>query len=178
MPGMVGSIESQFLKMQCGIMGAKRCLDICTFTGISALALAEGIPSDGKVVTLERSERVAHAAKRIFNSSNVGEKIELRICCADKEMREMVSRGDSFDIIFIGADKEKYIDYYELSLKLLDKGGIILADNTLWALLYNQYGDERSLKLHEFNQYVKNDSRTEQVILTVGEGITLIKPLN
>jgi len=175
---MVGSIESQFLKMQCGIMGAKRCLDIGTFTGISALAMAEGIPSDGKVVTLERSERVAHAAKRIFNSSNVGEKIELRICCADQEMREMISRGDSFDIIFIDADKEKYIDYYELSLKLLDKGGIILAGSTLCALLYDQDTDTRSLKLHEFNQYVKNDSRTEQVVLTVGEGITLIKPLN
>merc|ERR1711908_155144 len=84
--------------------------------------------------------------------------------------------GDKFDLIFIDADKENYIEYYELSLKLLEKNGFILADNSLCALLYDQDFDVRSMKLHEFNQYVKNDKRTEQVVLTVREGITMIKP--
>jgi len=178
MPCMVGTVECQFLKMQCQILGAKRCLDIGTCTGMSALAMAEGTLSDGKVVTLECSGHVADAAKKVFNFFDVGEKIELRPCCADHEMREMISRGDSFDMIFINAVKKKYIDYYELSLKLLDKGGIILANNTLCSLLNDQVKDVRSLKLHEFNQYVKNDKRTEQVVLTLGEGITVIKPHN
>jgi len=93
-------------------------------------------------------------------------------------MNDMVSKGEKFDIIFIDADKENYIEYYELSLKLINKDGIILADNSLCALLYDQESDVRSTKLHEFNQHVKNDKRTEQVVLTVREGITLIRPVH
>ena len=178
MPCMVGAIESQFLKMQCKIMGAKRCLDIGTFTGMSALAMAEGIPEDGHVVTLECYENVAKVAQKIFKVSNVAKKIELKIGIAADAMQEMVKKGEAFDVIFIDADKENYIQYYELSLKLLEQGGIILADNSLCALLYDQEADIRSTKLHEFNQYVKNDPRTEQVVLTIREGITLIKPVN
>ena len=92
-------------------------------------------------------------------------------------MKKMIEDGDKFDLIFIDADKENYIEYYELSLQLLEKDGIILADNSLCALLYDQEGDARSTKLHEFNQHVKNDKRTEQVVLTIREGITLIKPV-
>lgn len=93
-------------------------------------------------------------------------------------MNDMVSKGEKFDLIFIDADKENYIEYYELSLKLINKDGIILADNSLCALLYDQESDVRSTKLHEFNQHVKNDKRTEQVVLTVREGITLIRPVH
>jgi len=177
MPCMVGAMESQFLKMQCQIKGAKRCLDIGTFTGMSALAMAEGTPADGKVVTLECYENVAKVAQKIFNASTVSDKIELRVGPAADAMNEMVANGEKFDLIFIDADKENYIEYYELSLKLLEKSGIILADNSLCALLYDQDSDVRSTKLHEFNQHVKNDKRTEQVVLTVREGVTLIKPV-
>jgi len=101
----------------------------------------------------------------------------LRIGKAADFMRKMVKAGDKFDLIFIDADKQSYIEYYELSLQILATGGIILADNSLCALLYDQTSDICSLKLHQFNQHVKNDSRTEQVVLTVREGITLIKPI-
>jgi len=177
MPCMVGAMESQFLKMQCQIKGAKRCLDIGTFTGMSALAMAEGLPADGKVVTLECYENVAKVAQKVFDASSVTNKIELRVGQAAEAMKEMLDKGERFDIIFIDADKENYIEYYELSLKLLEKDGLILADNSLCALLYDQDSDVRSTKLHEFNQYVKNDKRTEQVVLTVREGVTLIKPV-
>jgi len=177
MPCMVGAMESQFLKMQCQIKGAKKCLDIGTFTGMSALAMAEGLPADGKVVTLECYENVANVAKKVFNSSNVSNKIELIVGQAVQSMNKMVENGDKFDIIFIDADKENYIEYYEISLKLLEKDGIILADNSLCALLYDQESDVRSTKLHEFNQHVKNDKRTEQVVLTMREGVTLIRPV-
>ena len=89
----------------------------------------------------------------------------------------MVANGDKFDLVFIDADKENYIEYYELGLQLLEKNGIILADNSLCALLYDQGSDVRSTKLHQFNQHVKNDKRVEQVVLTVREGVTLIRPV-
>ena len=92
-------------------------------------------------------------------------------------MKKMVANGDKFDIVFIDADKENYIEYYELGLQLLEKNGIILADNSLCALLYDQGSDVRSTKLHQFNQHVKNDKRVEQVVLTVREGVTLIRPV-
>ena len=88
-----------------------------------------------------------------------------------------ISDDEKFDVIFIDADKENYIEYYKLSMEgLLSSNGYILADNSMCALLYDTT-DFRSKKLHEFNQYVKNDNRVEQVILTVREGITMIKPI-
>lgn len=178
MPCMVGAMESQFLKMLCQMTGARKCLDIGTFTGMSALAMAEGIPNDGKVITLELYEDVARVARRAFNSSTVGRKMDLRVGKATKLMEDMIENDQKFDLIFIDADKENYIEYYELSLDLLNDQGIIVADNSLCALLYDQGSDVRSQKLHQFNQHVKNDKRTEQVVLTVREGITLIKPVS
>ena len=116
MPCMVGSMESQFLKMQAQIKGAKKCLDIGTFTGMSAIALAEGVPQDGKVVTLEFNQDIAKVAKQIFDGSSVGGKIDLRVGVAADAMKKMIQDGEKFDLIFIDADKENYIEYYELSL--------------------------------------------------------------
>merc|ERR1712147_439360 len=101
---MVGSVESQFLKMMCQSSNAKRCLDIGTFTGMSALAMAEGIPEDGKVVTLECYENVAKVAQKVFDASSVANKIELRVGQATEAMKEMLDKGERFDIIFIDAD--------------------------------------------------------------------------
>lgn len=174
-PCMVGSLESQFLKMQAQVKGAKRCLDVGTFTGMSALALAEGIPADGKVVTIEFDTEVAKVAQEGFNRSDVGNKIELMVGPASEHMKKLRIENQQFDIIFIDADKENYLEYYELALDgLLAKDGIILADNSMCALLYDQ-SDMRSQKLHEFNQHVKNDKRVEQVVLTLREGVTLIR---
>ena len=160
-PCMVGAMESQFLKMQAQIKGAKKCLDIGTFTGMSAIALAEGSSKDGQVVTLENDEKTAKVAQSIFDKTNVAKKIDLRVGNAVDAMNDMVTKGDKFDIIFIDADKENYIQYYEIGLKLLAQDGIMLADNSLCALLYDQGSDVRSQKLHEFNQHVKNDMRVE-----------------
>lgn len=174
-PCMVGSLESQFLKMQTQIKGAKRCLDIGTFTGMSAIAMAEGMPADGKVVTLEFYDDIAKAAQEAFDQSDVASKIDLRVAPATEEMKKLQQEGQKFDIIFIDADKENYVEYYNLAMDgLLADDGIILADNSLCALVYDS-ADMRSQKLHEFNQLVKNDKRVEQVMLTVREGITMIR---
>ena len=199
-PCMVGSLESQFLKLQVQVSGAKRVLDIGTFTGMSALAMAEGLPKDGLVVTLENMDNCAKVAETCFEKAEHGNKIKLVKGNAVASMEKMLksksfwvenlrpissifmiflyfSDGDKFDIIFIDADKENYIKYYDLAMAgLLSENGFILADNSLCALLYDD-SDMRSQKLHEFNQYVKNDKRVEQVILTIREGITMIKPV-
>jgi len=176
LPCMVGSLESQFLKMQAMIKGATRVLDVGTFTGMSAIAFAEGMPKGGRVVTVEFDEQVAEVAKKAIDQSTVRDKIELHVRNADELMREMLQQGEKFDIIFLDADKENYLEYYDLALAgLLAQDGIILADNSLCALLYDQEDDMRAQKLHEFNQHVKNDERVEQVVLTVREGVTLIR---
>ena len=175
-PCMVGTLESQFLKMQCQIKGAKTCLDVGTFTGMSALAFAEGLPEDGKVVTLECYEDIAKVAQTAFDASSVGDKIDLVVGKAIESMKRLAEEGQTFDIIFLDADKESYKAYYDMALDagLLAKDGIIMADNVLCALLYDKE-DFRSQKLHEFNQHVKNDKRVEQVQLTIREGISIIK---
>ena len=174
-PCLVGTLESQFLKMQCLIKGAKRCLDVGTFTGMSAVAMAEGIPNEGKVVTIEVSPEIAAVAQEAFDQSEVGKKIELRVGSASEVMKKLQTDGEEFDVIFIDANKEDYLEYYQLAMDgLLAKDGIILVDNSLGAILYDK-SDMRSQRLHEFNQFVKNDKRVEKVILTIREGITLIR---
>merc|ERR1712026_470517 len=165
-PCMVGSLESQFLKLQVQVSGAKKVLDIGTFTGMSALALAEGLPQDGKVVTLENDPDIARVAQQAFDSATFGHKIHLILGNAVQEMKNMsAANTEKFDIIFIDADKETYIEYYELSLGgLLAEDGILLVDNSLCALLYDKT-DERTQKLHEFNQHAKKDPRVEQVVM-------------
>ena len=175
MPCMVGTLESQFLKMICQIKNARKCLDIGTFTGMSALALAEGMGDLGSVITLENDEKIAQVAQQGFNESNVGNRIKMIVGSADEEMKLMQARMEKFDIIFIDADKEAYIKYYDLAMDgLLEEDGLILVDNSLCALLYDKT-DIRSQRLHEFNQHVKNDKRVEQVVLTMREGITMIR---
>merc|ERR1719192_1114439 len=175
-PCMVGTLESQFLKMQCQIKGARSCLDIGTFTGMSALAFAEGLPEDGKVVTLECYEDIAKVAQTAFDASSVGYKIDMVVGKAIESMKRLAEEGQTFDIIFLDADKESYKAYYDMALDsgLLADDGIIMADNVLCSLLYDK-SDFRSQKLHEFNQYVKNDERVEQVQLTIREGISIIR---
>merc|ERR1719192_123527 len=158
------------------IKGAKKILDIGTFTGMSAIAFAEGMPAGGKVVTVEFDEKVANVAKEAIDRSTVRDQIELHVTNAGDLMRDLLRNGEKFDIIFMDADKENYVEYYDLAMAgLLAKDGIILADNSLCALLYDQEDDMRAQKLHEFNQRVKNDERVEQVVLTVREGVTMIR---
>merc|ERR1719411_336489 len=110
-PCMVGTLESQFLKMIVQIIGAKKVLDVGTFTGMSALAMAEGLPDDGKVVTLECDKRIAEVAQKAFSASPVGHKIDLKIGNALNTMKELAINKQKFDVIFLDADKESYIAY-------------------------------------------------------------------
>jgi len=185
-PCMVGTLESQLLKMFTKSVKAEHILDIGTFTGMSSIAFAEGSLAAKKspvVHTLEYDARTAKVAKKIFDNceSDVKSSIHLHHTNAVDWMKACAEdvNGITFDIIFIDADKENYIQYYEIAMggngqrSLLAEGGVILADNTLSALVYD-HDDDRRLALHQFNQLVKNDDRVEQVLMTVREGITMI----
>ena len=185
-PCMVGTLESQFLKMMAKTKKAERVLDVGTFTGMSAIAFAEGALSAGRLLvvhTLEFDAKTAAAALKSFKSCKpcVKQAIKLHQGDAVAWMRACAENpdGETFDIIFLDADKDNYVQYYDLAMgghgrrPLLAEEGIILADNTLSALVYDE-DDDRRVALHQFNQLVKNDDRVEQVVLTVREGITMI----
>lgn len=176
-PCMVGAVEGQFLKMMTQITRASRILDIGTFTGYSALAFAEGMRSDGRVITIEADAKAAAVARSCFAKSKHGDKITLLETDARSAVVEMANNGEEYDIVFLDADKTNYKHYYEAGLKLLREGGILMADNALCALVY---GDDDPVRqsLHEFAQYVRADKRTEQVMLTVREGILVVQKVD
>eukprot|EP00168_Porphyra_purpurea_P000426 TRINITY_DN1046_c0_g1_i4.p1 TRINITY_DN1046_c0_g1~~TRINITY_DN1046_c0_g1_i4.p1 ORF type:complete len:888 (+),score=310.47 TRINITY_DN1046_c0_g1_i4:440-3103(+) len=173
-PCMVGAIEGQFLKMMAGMTKSKRVLDIGTFTGYSALAFAGGVPADGEVVTIEADEKCADVAQKCFDAATEGRKIKLVRGDAMKVVSEMADAGEKFDIVFLDADKVNYAHYYEAGLKMLAEGGLIMADNALCSLVYAD-DDPVRLALHAFAQKVRADTRVEQVMLTVREGILMVR---
>jgi len=176
LPCMVGQLEGQFLKMFAQTARARTVLDIGTFTGYSALSFAEGMPADGAVVTIENDEKIAAVAKQCFDASRQAAKIDMRVGNAPAILEELASAGRTFDIVFIDADKDNYATYYKLAMDsgLLADNGCILADNSLCALVYDK-DDIRRQRLHEFNRMVADDDRVEQTVLTVREGITVIR---
>ncbi|PXF46781.1 2-epi-5-epi-valiolone synthase [Gracilariopsis chorda] len=176
-PCMVGAVEGQFLKMMAQVSGASRILDIGTFTGYSALAFAEGMCADGRVITIEADAKAAAVARSCFARSKNGNKITLVETDARSAVVAMAEAGEKFDIVFLDADKTNYRHYYEAGLKLLRDGGILMADNALCALVYGNDDPVRQ-SLHEFAQYVRADNRTEQVMLTIREGVLVVRKVN
>jgi len=170
-----GKVEGRFLQMLVRISGARRVVEIGTFTGYSALMMAEGLPEDGKLITCERSEEFAGIARRYFQRSPHGRKILLLMGDASETLQEI--RDGSVDFVFIDADKKSYMLYYEESLRMLRPGGLIAVDNTLWygKVLAPEDTDSRAIDC--FNRLVREDGRVEKVLLTIRDGVTLIRKL-
>ena len=161
----------------------KRILELGTFTGYSALCLAEGLAEDGKLITIEHNDEMEDAIRRNLSLSPLGEKIELVIGDAKEELRRLGERREAkgtglFDLVFIDADKKEYCDYLDLVLPLMRDGGWILADNTLWDghIIDPAYDkDKQTLALRAFNDKVMQDKQLEKVILPLRDGLTIIK---
>jgi caffeoyl-CoA O-methyltransferase len=178
-PGMqVGRVEGTLLKTLCAIMGARRVLEVGTFTGFSALSMAEALPDDGVLITCDIDPKAAKIAQSFFDRSPHGKKISLRLGPAVDTIRAL-PEDPPFDLIFLDADKERYLDYYELGLPRLRRGGLLVADNTLWSghVLSPREDQETDLAIVAYNRRVAEDPRVENVLLSVRDGIMVARKL-
>ena len=172
---IVGPLEGAFLKMMAQIVQAKRVLEIGMFTGYSALCFAEALPPDGTVLTCEIDEESASLARQYFARSPIGKKIEIRMGPALETMRHL--KGP-FDLIFIDADKINYVNYYRRTLDLVSPRGVVLVDNVLWdgAVLKQPAPDESTAAIQELNRVIATDPRVTAVLVTVRDGVLVIRP--
>ena len=172
-----GHVQGRVLSMMSHMIRPKRILELGTFTGYSALCLAEGLAEGGKLVTIEHNDELEETIRRNFARSPLGERIELRIGDAKDVISNLGFQISNFDLVFMDADKREYCAYLELVYPLVPVGGFILADNTLWDghVIDPAYDkDKQTLGLRAFNDQLKEDDRFEQVILPLRDGLTII----
>lgn len=169
--------QSQFLHLIVKISSVKKILEIGTFTGLSALSMSLALPEVGRIIALDKNQETNEIAIKFFEKAKQSHKIQTIIKPALESMNEM--KENDFDLIFIDADKKNYKEYYEKSLILLKKNGLIIIDNVLW---YGQVVDEKSddkitLTIKDFNNYVSKDKRVEKTIVPLGDGMTVCRKL-
>lgn len=170
-----GHIQGKFLEMMCHMLQPKRVLEIGSFTGYSAIAMAQGIPNDGLVYTIEVNEEMATFIDEFVAKSGLEGKIRL---LTGNALEIIPTIDEVFDLIFIDADKEQYVDYYHLAKKKLRPGGFIIADNVIWSgkvLENSTKTDKETQGIVAFNKIVKNDPEVEQLILSIRDGLFLIR---
>jgi len=172
---VVGPLEGAFLKVMALTVQAKRVLEIGTFTGYSALAMAEALPDGGSVLTCEIDSESAAFARRFWDKSPHGKKNEVRIGPALETLRTLTG---PFDVIFIDADKANYVNYYRRATELIAPTGVILIDNVLWSgrVLNANTPDPSTKAIQELNRVVSSDPRVTAVLLTLRDGLFVIKP--
>ena len=173
----VTTSQCHFLHLIIKTSKIKNVLEIGTFTGLSALSIALALPNDGKLIALDKNEETNKVAVSFFKKANQDKKIQTMIKPALDSLEEL--KNNKFDMVFIDADKMNYRDYYERSLKLMNKGGLIIVDNVLW---HGEVADEDNLdkftvNIREFNAHVLNDKRVEQIIVPLGDGMTVCRIL-
>lgn len=171
-----GHVQGSFLSMLSNMIKPRRVLEIGTFTGFSALCLAKGLVKDGILHSIEIREDDAATAASNFKSAGALDYIKLHVGNA---LQIIPTINEEWDLVFIDADKVSYIDYYELTLPLLKQGGYIIADNVLFhgQVLEEEITGKNAKAIHAFNRHVTADKRTEQVLLSVRDGIMLIRKL-
>jgi predicted O-methyltransferase YrrM len=173
----VATSQCHFLHLIIKTSNIKNVLEIGTFTGLSALSIALALPDDGKLIALDKDKETNKIAVNFFKKANLNNKIQTIVKPALDSLDEL--KNSKFDMVFIDADKMNYKEYYERSLKLLDKGGLIIVDNVLW---HGEVADEDNLdkftvNIRDFNDYVAKDNRVEQIIVPLGDGMTVCRVL-
>lgn len=169
-----GQVQGKFLSFLSNLMRPSRILEIGTYTGYSALCLAKGLLKDGELHTIELKEEDAAIARVNFNRSNAGGKIILHLGNA---LEIIPSLAQTWDLVFIDADKVSYIDYYRLVLPSVRQGGVILADNVFFhgEVLENPVTGKNGKAIQAFNEYVQQDESVEKILLTIRDGLLLIQ---
>jgi len=170
--------QGQFMSLLIKLMGAKRAIEIGTFTGYSSICVASAMPEGGKLICCDISPQWTDMAEKYWALAGLENKIDLHVQPAEQTLQMLLDDGaeKSFDFIFIDADKQNYIMYYEMALRLLRKGGIIAIDNTLWsgAVADPENTEPGTRAIRRFNEMIKDDNRVSQSLLTIGDGLTLI----
>jgi caffeoyl-CoA O-methyltransferase len=171
---MVGPLEGQLLGWLVWLSAARNVLEIGTFTGYSSISMALNLPEDGRIVSIDVDEKTTAVARRYAEEAGVADRIDYRVGPAIDELQTLEG---PFDLVFIDADKENYVDYYEDVLPKLSEKGFIVADNVLWSgRVLDAEGDESTEAIKRFNEHVAADDRAECLMLTVRDGMTLIRP--
>lgn len=176
MPQMLsGHLQGLFLEFICGMIQPKRILEIGTFTGYSAICMAKGLCEDGLLYTLDINEELESMARRYFEKAGLGKKIITQYGDARKIIPGL---HDTFDIVFIDADKQNYCTYYELVFDKVRKGGYIIADNVLWSgKVAEEKKDKDTTAIDAYNQLVKGDKRVKNFILPLRDGLNIAQKL-
>lgn len=172
----VGRVEGALLRLLVALGGAKRVLEIGTFTGYSALSMAEAMPADGVLITCDIDPDAVAIAQRFFARSPHGPKIDVRLGDALETIRDL-PQDPPLDLVFLDADKERYVTYYDEVLPRLRTGGLLVADNTLWSgtVLDPQHPTDKAICA--FNDRVQSDPRVDNVLLSVRDGVMIARKL-
>ena len=169
--------QGQFLEIITKISNTKNCLEIGRFTGMSTLFMARGLPPTGKIITIDNSDEFLPLAKKYWDLGGVSSKIQSVIGEGVEVLQSMIDRQYIVDLIFIDADKNNYPNYYELSLNLLNKGGIIIIDNMLWNgdVADIKKNDSQTSTIRDLNLKIQNDLRVEFSLLPLSDGLSFIR---
>ena len=171
--------QCHFLHLIIKISKIKNILELGTFTGLSTLSMLLALPNDGKLIALDKNKKTSEIAQNFFKKAKQNKKVKFIIKKAIDGLQELKKKKQKFDLIFIDADKKNYKNYYDQSLNLIHKNGLIIIDNVLW---YGEVADKENQKkitinIREFNSYVNKDRRTENLIIPLGDGLTVCRKL-
>ena len=166
--------QAQFLQTLIKISDIKKVLEIGSFTGFSALSMALSLPKDGFLISLDKNTEFSKKAKTFYDKANAN-KITQIIKPAIESLKDLENSKRKFDLVFIDADKENYVNYYEKSIELIDKNGLIIIDNVLWhgEVADKSNNDKFTKIIKDFNKHIKDDNRVTKNILPIGDGLTI-----
>ena len=166
--------QAHFLQILIKISDTKKILEIGSFTGFSALSMALSLPDDGSLISLDKNSEFSKKAKSFYDKANEN-KITQIIKPALESLKELENSKHKFDLVFIDADKENYVNYYEKSIEMVDKNGLIIIDNVLWhgEVADKSKNDKFTNTIREFNKHVKDDNRVIKNIIPIGDGLTI-----
>ena len=170
--------QAYFMQLLIKINNVKQILEIGTFTGYSSLSMALAL-GDGFITCLDKNKKTSELANNFFKKANVDKKINLIVGDATESLNNLININKKFDLIFIDADKENYIKYYDLCFHLISNKGLILIDNVLWKgeVIDKNKNDRITNIIRDFNTYIKNDDRIEKTILPIGDGLTICRKI-
>ena len=166
--------QAQLLQTLIKISGIKKILEIGSFTGFSALSMALALPSDGSLISLDKNSEFSKKAKDFYKKADENKIVQI-IKPALESLNELKKTKKKFDLVFIDADKENYLNYYNICIDLIDKRGLIIIDNVLWhgEVADDSKNDKFTNIIRDFNKYLKQDSRVSKNIIPVGDGLTI-----